>query len=432
MWYNDTYYFEITNGIYSEFIMDTHTKMTKKNSIRVTKHAVGAFMCLFAASLLLCVLFASSYFVQSSKSSNLQKQNEQLNTQLTSLNDEIAALDEKYNSLSEQAKQLTALVDADSAAASDDVSASFSAISSMITELENIKTTLEASLENVQAEKAQLEQTLAESSDQRYKELNDKYTELNQSYTDMEKTYSDLLVEYRILQKKLTGSAIIDSADIYDSYADLEKVCFLTFDDGPSTNNTPKILDILKQYDIKATFFVNKKGSKYDDLYKRIVNEGHAIGNHTATHEYDSVYTTLDGFLEEFNDLQEHVFSVTGVYPQVFRFPGGSGNTVHKSRNPNIMPLATKALQDMGVTYFDWNVNSTDADVKLQTVENIIKNATNTRGRSRIIVLMHDLGGKTTTPEALPQVIEELKSQGYEFRSLNNNVEPIQSRKPGE
>ncbi len=406
--------------------------MTKKNSIRVTKHAVGAFMCLFAASLLLCVLFASSFFVQSAKTTNLQKQNDQLNAQLNALNDEIAALDEKYNGLTEQAKQLASLVSADDSTVSDDVSASFSAITSMITELESVKTTLEASLANVQAEKAQLEQSLSASNDERYKELDEKYTTLSQSYSDMEKTYNDLLADYRILQKKLSGSAMIDDKDSYDSYSELEKVCFLTFDDGPSTNNTPKILDILKQYDIKATFFVNKKGSKYDELYKRIVNEGHTIGNHTATHEYDSVYTTLDGFLKEFNDLQEHIFSVTGVYPQVFRFPGGSGNTVHKSRNPNIMPLATKALQDMGVTYFDWNVNSTDADVKLQTVENIIKNATNTRGKSKIIVLMHDLGGKTTTPEALPQVIEELKSQGYVFRSLNNNVEPIQSRKPGE
>ncbi len=393
----------------------------KKNTIRIPKRTASVFCILFAALLLLCILFATAYFVRLDKSNELEKNVQTLRADLDSLTG-------RYNALNEQAQAINELVGKTSEGA--DASLGLEEISKTLEELKAAKATLETTLGELRAEKTRLESELKLSNDERYNELNTQYTALSESYEEMEKSYTELQKSYTELEKKLKGANMIADPSGFDSHKDLDKVCYLTFDDGPSTNNTPKILDILKQYDIKATFFVNKKGSKYDELYKRIVNEGHAIGNHTATHEYDSVYTTLEGFLDEFNTLQEHVYNVTGVYPQVFRFPGGSGNTVYKKRNPEIMDLATKALYDMGVTYFDWNVNSTDADVKLQTVENIIKNATNTRGKDRIIVLMHDLGGKTTTPEALPAVIEELQKQGYVFRSLNNNVEPVQTRKP--
>lgn len=201
------------------------------------------------------------------------------------------------------------------------------------------------------------------------------------------------------------------------------KVCYLTFDDGPSLTNTERILDILAEYDIKATFFViNHKGDEFDDLYRRIVREGHTIGIHSYSHDYKKIYESVDAFLADFNRISSKIEKLTGVKPNIFRFPGGSINTY----NTDIyIPLAAEMLR-RGYVYYDWNVGSGDAGYTYVSKKEICNNVLNGMYKDgESIVLMHDSKDKNTTVEALPDIIEKLLSQGYKFKELDNDVKPI-------
>lgn len=202
-----------------------------------------------------------------------------------------------------------------------------------------------------------------------------------------------------------------------------KKVAYLTFDDGPS-KNTLKILTILDKYKIKATFFVNGSSSPYAiSTYKTIINKGHSIGNHTYSHEYCNIYKSTNDFVHDFNKLQNHLNKCIGIKPNIVRLPGGSNNLVsHKYGGKSIMCDISRYLIKNGFTYFDWNIDSTDASTKVQSKEKIVNSILNTSKRkSAIIVLMHDSSVKKTTVEALPEVIDGLKKQGFEFRKLSPN-----------
>lgn len=207
----------------------------------------------------------------------------------------------------------------------------------------------------------------------------------------------------------------------YDEKAN--KVCYLTFDDGPSTENTDRILKILKKYDVKATFFVvNKKGEKLEPLYEKIVKEGHAIGIHSSSHNYRKIYKSVDAYLKDFNIISNKIEKLTGVKADIFRFPGGSLN----SYNTEIcVPLIAEMLR-RGYTYYDWNVSSGDASSAVLSKKQIAKNVINgVFDEGRNIILMHDSDEKDSTVEALPEIIETLSAQGYTFAKLDNKVNPI-------
>lgn len=200
-----------------------------------------------------------------------------------------------------------------------------------------------------------------------------------------------------------------------------EKIAYLTFDDGPSVN-TVQILDILKQYNIIATFFVNGNASM-KDLYKRIVNEGHSIGNHTYSHNYKSIYSSIDEYMADMNKLNDFLKEVTGVTPTIVRFPGGSNNTVsHKYGGEEIMKEIVRAVVDEGYQYFDWNVSSLDAE-KVKQDKDIIVNAVleGAKDKTQAVILMHDSAPKTTTAEGLPEIIEGLIQQGFIFKTLDED-----------
>lgn len=199
------------------------------------------------------------------------------------------------------------------------------------------------------------------------------------------------------------------------------KTIYLTFDDGPSPN-TPKILEILKKYDVKATFFVIN--TKYNGYLKDIVNEGHAIGLHSASHDYKTVYSSEGGFFDDFQKIEDVVFNETGQRPNIIRFPGGSSNTVSKKYCPGIMTLLTKKVHEKGWEYFDWNVSSGDADGNHVPVERIISNCKKLPKAAECNILMHDTAAKGTTVEALPTVIEFYKSQGYSFSVVTKDSYP--------
>ena len=194
------------------------------------------------------------------------------------------------------------------------------------------------------------------------------------------------------------------------------KVCYLTFDDGPS-KNTPKILDILKKYNAKATFFViNSADIGY---VKRIYEEGHTVGLHTSTHNYAGIYSSTDAYFKDLQQISDKVESIIGVKSTVIRFPGGSSNQVSSRYCKGIMTKLVTLVPQKGYSYFDWNISSGDADSATPSYtyirNNVINNAKN---KNSICVLMHDAAAKTTTVQALPEIIEGLAKMGFRFEAL--------------
>ena len=198
------------------------------------------------------------------------------------------------------------------------------------------------------------------------------------------------------------------------------KICYLTFDDGPS-DNTLRILDVLAHYNIKATFFVtNYKYSKIEYL-PQIHAAGHTIGLHTQSHDYAQIYKSVDAYFADLNAISAKVKELTGVDSKVIRFPGGGSNKISKSYYKGIMTILTRQVTEMGYTYFDWNVDSGDASGSLSAskiAQNVIQGAKN---KTSICVLMHDTASKTTTVDALPAIIEGLAAQGYTFQPLTKD-----------
>ena len=203
------------------------------------------------------------------------------------------------------------------------------------------------------------------------------------------------------------------------------KVVYLTFDDGPTPNNTPRILDILKRNNIKGTFFVIGQNP---DLYKRIVDEGHAIAIHTYSHEYKQVYASVDAFFADLYKLRDLIKEKTGVDPKVTRFPGGSSTTrVSKPIKQAIINRLTKE----GYVYQDWNCDSTDASGNNVPVPKLVKYGVCTT-HPEINVLMHDTNAKKTTVQALQQIIDGYRKAGYTFETLDVNSPRIQHVKQPE
>jgi peptidoglycan/xylan/chitin deacetylase (PgdA/CDA1 family) len=191
------------------------------------------------------------------------------------------------------------------------------------------------------------------------------------------------------------------------------KVIYLTFDDGPGPW-TNELLDVLKKYDVKATFFVINSG--YPDVLKRIVSEGHAIGVHSVTHDYSTIYESPEAFFDDLLSMQRLIEEYTGVTTTLMRFPGGSSNTV-SCFSPGIMTYLTQAVEDMGFQYFDWNVDSNDAG-GARKAETVFKNVCQGVQRQRIsVVLQHDV--KDFSVQAVERIIQWGLENGYTFLPLS-------------
>lgn len=204
-----------------------------------------------------------------------------------------------------------------------------------------------------------------------------------------------------------------------------KKIVHLTFDDGPS-QNTPKVLDILDRYDIKATFFVvYNEEEPACNYYKEIVDRGHTLAIHTASHNYKQIYASVDAYLEDFNKIYTYVYEKTGVYPSLFRYPGGSTNCLSYDAGPAIMD----EMERRGFIYYDWNVSSGDGGnqaTRSSIYDWVTSKATKL---DESVVLMHDSGGKGETVAALPSVIETLQEAGCVFEPLSYSDTPVQFQK---
>ena len=198
----------------------------------------------------------------------------------------------------------------------------------------------------------------------------------------------------------------LSEEELYDGY----RKVYLTFDDGPSTN-TDAILDVLNEYNVKATFFViYKEGRDNEALYRRIADEGHTLGMHSCTHVYSQVYASEEAFTEDTETLRNFLYMVTGIESEFYRFPGGSSNKVSDID----MRTFCKILNDKGIVYYDWNVSSQDAHSPILSKDEIVRNATkNLESYTEAVILFHDTASKTTTVEALPEIIEYIQSMDH-------------------
>ncbi len=214
----------------------------------------------------------------------------------------------------------------------------------------------------------------------------------------------------------------VDNLDNLAEAGDISRV-YLTFDDGPS-DNTDAILDILDDYNIKATFFVvGKDVDTYGDAYKRIVDDGHTIGMHSYSHNYSDIYSSQKAFESDFNEIHDLIYDVTGVDSKYYRFPGGSSN---KLSNIGMYPFIS-FLNEEGVTYFDWNVSSGDATSAAFTSAELVDNVmTDVVKYKTSVVLLHDSLGKKATVEALPDLIEALQQEGAMILPITEDTTVIQ------
>lgn len=214
-----------------------------------------------------------------------------------------------------------------------------------------------------------------------------------------------------------TENAKKNLKNIYNSE---KKIAYLTFDDGPSKAVTPLILDLLKQENIKATFFVlGRNVDSNPDILRRTYEEGHYIANHGYSHEYSKIYESEENVLKEYNKTEKSIqkaLNISEYSTYLFRFPGGSNG----GKYSKIKHKAKKLLNENNISYMDWNSLTRDAE-GTPTKESIIKNLkATTKDKNAVVILMHDTSTKILTYETLSEVIKYLREEGYEFDNFYN------------
>ena len=201
-----------------------------------------------------------------------------------------------------------------------------------------------------------------------------------------------------------------------------EHMVYLTFDDGP-TGNTDAVLDVLAEQDVKATFFViGTTGQAAGERMRNIVKQGHTLGMHSYSHEFDTIYASVEEFLGDMYQIFSIIREETGVTPTVFRFPGGSINAY----NPGVYQEIIAEMLRRGFVPHDWNISAQDATSRGLTVEELVENVTGKlTGKMRAIVLMHDGARQDTTVKALPVIIDRFRALGFQFDRISPNTKPV-------
>lgn len=200
------------------------------------------------------------------------------------------------------------------------------------------------------------------------------------------------------------------------------KIAYLTFDDGPS-ENTFKVLDILEEHDIKATFFIvgSAVKKKNESSLQRMLHEGHTIGIHTYSHMCNEIYCSVERFLDDFNNVYQLIYDLTGERVNIYRFPWGSNNGYSK----NIKDALMEEMERRGFTCYDWNVDTNDSVGKPSSYSILRNIRRDIKNQNQPIILMHDSSINDLSVQILPDVIKLLQELGYEFDTLENR-EPYQ------
>ena len=269
-----------------------------------------------------------------------------------------------------------------------------------------------------------------------YLGLNDSYQELGAEAVDNCDGKIEIKVKNKVDSTVLGKQEIIyETIDKSGNKSTLKRVVnvlkplevntiYLTFDDGPKEGTTNVILDILREKNIKATFFVTNNGPDY--LIKRIVDEGHTIGIHSATHDYGYIYSSVDNYMSDLKVVLDRIYNLTGVRTNLIRFPGGSSNTVSKKYCDKIMSTLTELVQKNGYLYYDWNLESGDSSFareKQKLYDSVVSKLSHDRYN---VVLMHDI--KPYTRDALADIIDYAISNNYNFKSISYDTMPLHQK----
>lgn len=204
-------------------------------------------------------------------------------------------------------------------------------------------------------------------------------------------------------------------------YVREENTVYLTFDDGPSSN-TYSILSYLRKANVKATFFVvPNRSEECAATLRAIAADGHAIGVHSASHEYEKIYASVEAFLDDFYEAWDIIRDSTGISTEIFRFPGGSNNDYNVDTREAIIAEMSRR----GFRFYDWNVDSYDvAGATWTQMYNSIPAEVKENYRS--IVLMHDAAIRQNTVLVLEDIIKVLHDEGYKFDKINSDTQPVQ------
>ena len=231
--------------------------------------------------------------------------------------------------------------------------------------------------------------------------------------------------KYKLVYNVSDSAGNITSIDriinIIEKPDENQKTIYLTFDDGPS-NSTEKILDILKEENVKATFFIINADEKYDSVIKRAYDEGHTIGLHSYSHKYKSIYKSEEAFFDDLELINDKVRKITGYPANIIRFPGGSSNTISRISR-GLMTKLSVSTKEKGYIYYDWNIASNDTSSI--SSKKVYKNVISGLKYNTNIVLMHDFANNKKTINALRDIIQYGKKNGYEFDKITEMTPQI-------
>lgn len=235
-------------------------------------------------------------------------------------------------------------------------------------------------------------------------------------------------ITYQVFDSSLNEAKVTRLVQVIERSTNQNGVIYLTFDDGPSKTITSSVLDILKEEGVQATFFVINHSDDLNYLIKREYEEGHTVGLHGYTHNYAQIYQSKDNYFNDLEKIQEKVKRITGETSKIIRFPGGSSNTISKKYKQGIMSELTREVIGKGYRYFDWNVGSGDAgDVKSsdEVYQNVISGLSYNKAN---IVLMHDFENNYYTLNALRDIIQYGKDNGYTFKKITMDTTMVTHR----
>lgn len=257
--------------------------------------------------------------------------------------------------------------------------------------------------------------------------LNSRLSEVELQLTSMASTSEANDISEELTESSDTAdkeSSIVTGIDLEDNFAkegDSHRV-YLTFDCNPSTN-TEKIMDALDKYDVKATFFtVGSKDKASKSIYNRIVKDGHTLGMNSYSNQYSTIYSSTKAFEEDYGEISDFLYNITGVKSLYYRFPGGSNNEIS---NVNMQEFV-KILNKHKVTYFDYNVSSGDLANNC-SVDSIVKNTVSgVRKYKTSVVLLHDDVNRSTTAKAIEPLIKALKKMDAEILPIDDKTYVVQ------